>query len=203
MKLYYTPGACSLADRIALHEAGIPAEFEKVDLATKTTETGADFLDVNRKGYVPALVLDSGETLTENIAVLSWIADQAPALLPDGPLGQTRLLEALAFISTELHKGFKPYFLRDTSNADRTNAGTAIARRLSFIGETFGGDYMLGSRFTAADPYLFVMLRWANRFGVEVSAPLPEYFERMMERASVRRALTEEGLDRGAAIQAA
>jgi glutathione S-transferase len=110
MKLYYATGACSLADRIALYEAGLVATFERVNLKMRTTETGADFLTINPKGYVPALALDDGEIVTENIAVLFWIAGQAPHLVPDGPLGQVRLLEALAFISTEVHKGFKPFF---------------------------------------------------------------------------------------------
>lgn len=110
MKLYYAPGACSLADHIALHEAGLNFEHERVDLKTKRTESGADFSQINPKGYVPALVLDSGETLSENIAILDWIADQSPALTPSGPLGRARLLEALAYISTEIHKSFKPFF---------------------------------------------------------------------------------------------
>lgn len=105
MKLYYSPGACSLADHIALREAGLPFELEKVDLRTKRTESGADYTAVSPKGYVPALTLDGGETLTENIAVLDWIA-QAGGNAPSGPLGRTRLLEALAYISTEVHKSF-------------------------------------------------------------------------------------------------
>src|SRR4051812_23957165 len=110
MKLYFAPGACSLADHIALQEAGLACDYEKVDLQTKRTETGANFLDINPKGYVPALVLDSGEVLTENIALLDWIAGQTEGLAPGGPLGRTHLLEWLAFISTEIHKGFKPFF---------------------------------------------------------------------------------------------
>jgi glutathione S-transferase len=108
MKLYYSPLACSLADHIALLEAGVPFERERVDLKTKRTESGGDFNDVTRKGYVPALVLDSGEILTENIAVLDWLASQYPALGVAGKLGRTRLLESLAFISTEVHRNFKP-----------------------------------------------------------------------------------------------
>jgi glutathione S-transferase len=110
MKLYYSPGACSLADHIALHEAGLSFEHEKVDLKTKRTESGADYAAVNPKGYVPALTLDSGETLSENIAILDWIAHQDTALKPTGAMGHTHLLEALAFVSTEIHKSFKPYF---------------------------------------------------------------------------------------------
>ena len=109
MKLYYAPDACSLADHIALHEAGLQFEHEKVDLKTKRTGSGADYTHVNVKGYVPALTLDSRETLSENIAILNWIAHQNPALTPSGPMGQTHMLELLAYISTEIHKSFKPF----------------------------------------------------------------------------------------------
>ena len=106
MKLYYAPGACSLADHIALHEAGLSFDHEKVDLKTKRTEAGIDFSTINPKGYVPALTLDSGETITENVAILNWIAHQDSKLAPSGPMGNTHLLETLAFISTEIHKSF-------------------------------------------------------------------------------------------------
>ena len=118
MKLYFSPGACSLADQIALIEAGLAFDSEAVDIPTKRTASGADFREVNPKGYVPALVLDDGRIITENIAVLDWIADQSPALRPAGPLGRTRLLEMLAFISTEIHRAFKPLW----------HAGDAAAR---------------------------------------------------------------------------
>jgi glutathione S-transferase len=193
MKLYYTPGACSLADHIALHEAGLAATFEKVDLKSKTTETGADFLAINPKGYVPVLVLDSGETVTENIAILSWIAAQAPELAPTGPLGATRQLEALAFISTELHHGFKPFF-HGAQDDDRKKAADATARRLDIIAASFVGPYLLGSRFTVADTYLFVILQWAGKLGIRIPLLLTQYVERVMARESVRRALAEEGL---------
>ena len=104
MKLYYCPGACSLAEHIALHEARLAFERESVDLEAKTTASGADFPAINPRGYVPVLVLDNGETVTENLAVLDWIAGQDPALGLDGPLGRTRVLEALAYISTEVHR---------------------------------------------------------------------------------------------------
>ncbi|HWF00707.1 MAG TPA: glutathione S-transferase N-terminal domain-containing protein, partial [Caulobacteraceae bacterium] len=122
MKLYYSPGACSLADHIALHEAGLAFEHERVDLKSKRTEGGEDYAQINPKGYVPALTLDSGETLSENVAILDWIAHQDTALKPSGPLGHTRLLEALAYISTEIHKGFKPFF-SGGSGEEKTKAG--------------------------------------------------------------------------------
>ena len=127
MKLYYAPGACSLADHIALHEAGLSFEHEKVDLKAKRTESGADYTAINPKGYVPALTLDSGETLSENIAILDWIAHQDGALKPSGPMGHTHLLEALAFISTEIHKSFKPFFVGG-SDSDKAKAGEVILK---------------------------------------------------------------------------
>lgn len=194
MKLYYAPGACSLADRICLHEAGLDATFEKVDLKSKITETGSDFMAINPKGYVPALVLDSGETVTENIAVLSWITSQAPQLMPPGPLGNIRLLEALAFISTEIHKGFKPLFTRGARDEDKKVAAEVLAEHLGLIARTITTPFLLGPRFTAADAYLFVNLRWATQFGIPLPQSLKRYFERVINRVSVRQALNEEGL---------
>src|SRR5690606_6715868 len=110
MKLYYAPGACSLACRISLHEAGLAAEFERVDIKTKTTEHGHDYRAINPKGYVPMLVLDDGTAITENVAVLDFIAEHEPALAPAGPLARTRLIEMLSWLSTELHVAFKPFW---------------------------------------------------------------------------------------------
>lgn len=194
MKLYYAPGACSLASRIALHEAGEPAAFEQVDLRTRITDQGHDFTAINPKGYVPALELDDGETVTENLAVLSLLADRHLALAPAGPLGRIRLLEMLAFISTELHKGFKPFFHRDARQEERALAGEAIASRLDFLAGRIAEHYLFGPRFTVADAYLFVTLRWAFAFGIDVPLSLRGYFERVEERPAVRRALAEEGL---------
>jgi glutathione S-transferase len=194
MKLYYAKGACSLSDRISLHEAGLTATFEKVDLKSKRTETGADFMAINPKGYVPLLVLDSGEMVTENIAVLSWIASQAPELAPTGSLGHIRLLEALAFISTEVHHSFKPFFHR-AADEDMVKATKAASGRFDLIAGTLSAPYLFDSRFTVADAYLFVTLIWARKFGVPVPTSLTQYFQRVMERKSVRQALAEEGLD--------
>lgn len=194
MKLYYSPGACSLAGRISLHEAGLAAEFERVDLKTKFTEQGYDFNAINpRGGYVPMLVLDDGDAVTENIAVLELIADREPKLAPGGPLGRTRLLEMLSYLSTELHIAFKPYF-HDASEAEKAAAGEAVAQRLDVIAERINELYLFGPRFTVADAYLFVMLRWANGFGVRMAPEMHAYFERVAERETVRRALAEEGL---------
>ena len=161
MKLYYAPGACSLADHIALHEAGLPFEREKVDLKAKRTETGVDFSTVNPKGYVPTLTLDSGETISENVAILDWVAQQDGKLPPSGPMGRTRLLEALAFISSEIHKSFKPFFAGGSDN-DKAKAGEMIGKRMGTLADTMKGDYLFGSTVSVADFYLFVMLLWAK-----------------------------------------
>jgi glutathione S-transferase len=194
MKLYYSPGACSLADHIALHEAGLKFDRVKVDLKTKRTEDGRDFSAINPKGYVPALELEDGQVLTENIAILSWIADQAPGLAPKGPLGRYRLLETLAFISTEIHKSFKPYFKPDASDAEKAAAGQQIGNRLSQLADRMTSDFVLGDSMTVADAYLFVMLMWATRSGVSIPASLAAYSERLKARPAVRLSLEHEGL---------
>jgi len=193
MRLYYAPGACSLADHIALHEAGLSFDHEKVDLKTKRTEGGVDFSTINPKGYVPALTLDSGETLSENIAILDWIAQQDSKLAPSGPMGHTHLLEALAFISTEIHKSFKPFFA-GVGDSDKAKAGEMIGKRMGYLADTMKGDYLFGSTVSVADFYLFVMLLWAKKFGVEPPAPLVAFRERMMTLPSVQKAMKHEGL---------
>lgn len=193
MKLYYAPGACSLADHIALHEAGLSFDHEKVDLKTKRTEADVDFTTVNPKGYVPALKLDTGETLTENVAILDWIAQQDRKLAPSGPLGHTHLLEALAFISTEIHKSFKPFFAGG-SESDKAKAGELIGKRMRYLADNMKGEYMFGSAVSVADFYLFVMLLWANKCNIEPPAALVAFRERMMTLPSVQKAMKHEGL---------
>jgi glutathione S-transferase len=193
MKLYYSPGACSLADHIALHEAGLSFEHEKVDLKTKRTESGADYAAVNPKGYVPALTLDSGETLSENIAILDWIAHQDTALKPTGAMGHTHLLEALAFVSTEIHKSFKPYF-SGAGDDEKAKAAQVIVKRMRYLADTMQGDYLFGDAVSAADCYLFVMLLWANKLQIAAPAELIPFRERMMARPAVQKAMHHEGL---------
>lgn len=193
MKLYYSPGACSLADHIALHEAGMPFEHARVDLKTHTLEDGSDYRAVNPKGYVPALKLDSGETLSENIAILDWITQQAPQLAPGGQLGRTHLLEALAYISTEVHKAFAPIF-KGAGEEEQVKAREAVAARLRYLGETMAGDYLLGPNLSVADCYLFVMLLWAGKQGIDVPPQLAALTDRMMARESVHKAMAHEGL---------
>jgi glutathione S-transferase len=193
MKLYLTPGACSLADHIAMHEAGLAFDQIRVDLEKKRTEDGEDYAKINPKGYVPALVLDDGQLLTENVAILSWVADRDPKLAPGGELGRIRLIEMLTFIATELHKPFGRFFF-PTSDADKKAAEDTIRKRLDFLAGRLRGDYLFGSAFSVADAYLYVMLRWARMQGLDLPEPLPAFVERMNARPAVQLALQHEGL---------
>jgi len=195
MKLFYAPGACSLADHIALHEAGLDFQGVKVDLKAKRTEDGRDYLTINPKGYVPALEFDDGEVLTENIAILSVIAGKAPGLTPQGQFGHFRLLEMLGFISTEIHKGFKPFFSPDATDGEKAAASGMLAKRFGYLAERMKGDYLFGARLSVADPYLFVMCLWAQKNGVALPDPLRAFVTRMKARPAVRAALRHEGLD--------
>lgn len=191
MKLYYAPGACSLATHIALLEAGFDFELERVDLKTKITETGADFTAINDKGYVPALVLDDGETLSENLAVLDWITIGCPALGLEGALGRTRLLECLAYLATEIHKGFAAYW-HGAGAEPRADAEIRLIKRLHWLSDRLEGRYLFGDTPTVADYYLFVMLRWTAKFGVAIPEALVRFRERMVARPNVQAAIAFE-----------
>ncbi|HSA82206.1 MAG TPA: glutathione binding-like protein [Geminicoccaceae bacterium] len=193
MKLYLTPGACSLADHIALHEAGLEFDRVQVDLQKKRTVDGGDFNEVNPKSYVPALVLDGGDLLTENVAIRYWVAERAPKLAPGGEMERIRLIEMLAFIATELHKPFVRCFF-PTSDAEKQSAQDAIRRRLRFLADRLHGGYLFGHEFSVADAYLYVMLRWARMQALELPEPLPAFFDRVEARPAVRLALQHEGL---------
>ncbi|MEQ8813181.1 MAG: glutathione binding-like protein [Thalassobaculum sp.] len=174
MKLYYSPGACSLAVHIALRLADQPFEMERVDSATKTTETGADYRAINPRGYVPALILDGGETITEAPALLQYVADQAPqaALAPaPGTLARTRLQEALNYIASELHKAFKPFFSgAPIADTDRPAAEEVVANRMGFAEAMLsdGRRHLVGDRVSVADLYLFTVANWCNFVGIDL-----------------------------------
>lgn len=201
MKLYYAPGVCSLSPHIVLHEAGADFDIEKVDIATRRTETGDDFTAVNPKGYVPALVLDSGDVITEGTAIIQYIADHFPAanLAPDyGTLARTRLQEQLNFIASEVHKAFYPLFNPAASEDARTAARANIARRLDYI-ETHMSDgrrYLLGGTFSVADAYLFTVASWTGPTGISLERwpALTAYLDRIAERPAVHAAMQAEGL---------
>ncbi len=200
MKLYYSPGACSLSPHIVLAEAGLAYSIEKVDLKAKKTETGADFFAVNAAGYVPALVLDNGEVLTEGPAIVQYLADQVPEkkLAPSpGSFERVRLQEKLNFISTEIHKSFSPLFNPAAPEEWKTVARGLIGRRLDVVEQTLAGrDYLLGD-FTVADAYLFTVLGWGRMVGVDVNEGRPllaAYLKRVGSRPAVQQAMREEGL---------
>ena len=193
MKLYYSPLACSLADHIALHEAGIAFDAERVDLRTFRTASGEDFARINPKKYVPALILDNGTLITENLAILDWIASETPALQVPGALGRTRVLEALTYITTEIHKAYKPMW-HAGSEADKAKARTTVLRLMQPLSDGLVGDYLFGASPSVADFYLFVMLLWADRFALDLPLPLLGLRERMKVRPAVHAAMMAEGL---------
>lgn len=191
MKLYYAPQACSLSDHIALIEAGFEFDIEAVDLHTKRTASGGDYLEINPRGYVPALVFDDGQVLTENIALLDWIAGHAPSLLPAGVLGRARQLEMLSFIESDIHHAFKPMW-HTSSDAEKRQAAETVAKHLRFAATRMQGDYLFGDQLSAADCFLFVMLRWAERFGIAVPDALLRLQWRMAQRPAVEAAIQRE-----------
>ncbi|WP_448510655.1 glutathione transferase GstA [Immundisolibacter sp.] len=200
MKLYYTPGACSMGPHIALREAGLSFDLEKVDLMGKKTESGADFTAINPKGYVPALQLDNGQILTEVGVVLQYIADQKPGsgLAPAaGTLERYRLMEMLNFIATELHKSFSPLF-NPTSTDDAKKAATAnITKRLGYLNDQLAGkQYLLGDTFTVADCYFGTVLGWCQHVKLDLSpwANIGAYAGRVMSRPAVQATMKAEGL---------
>jgi len=194
MKLYYAPGACSLADHIALNEADLKADLVRVDLKGHKLEDGRSLYDVTPKGYVPVLELDSGERLTENVAILAYIADRYPALIPPGELGRYRLLEMIAYFATELHKAFHPLFHSGDSEADKKKVTETIAKKLELVAGELKGPYLFGEKATAADCYLFVILTWAMKFKIAMPPPLKDFLRHMRSRPTVVAALKREGL---------
>ncbi|MDR2212838.1 MAG: glutathione transferase GstA [Pseudomonadales bacterium] len=200
MKLYYFPGACSTASMISLIEAGQKFDLAEVDRNTKQASDGKDFNQVNPKGYVPALVLDSGEMLSENVAILAYIAglDQSGKLGPaPGSEGCYHLLEWLAYINSEIHKNFSPLFRPTTDDATRAVFKENLAKRLSYIEQKLGNNpYLMGQNFTVADAYLYVTLSWRDHVGVDISAfpKLLAFYERVRARPSVAEAYRLQGM---------
>jgi glutathione S-transferase len=200
MKLYYSPGACSLSPHIALREAGIAVELKKVDLGTKAVDGGGNFATINPKGYVPALELPNGELLTEGPAIVQYIADQNAdsRLAPKaGTLERYRLVEWLNFITTELHKTFSPLFNKDASADWKAAATTTLGKRFDYVADKLKGkQYLMGDTFSVADGYLFVVLSWTKYVGFDLSKwpILVEYAARVGARPKVQEALKAEGL---------
>jgi glutathione S-transferase len=199
MKLYYAPGACSLAPHIVLRELGLPHERIKVDVRAGRTEDGADYRRVNSKGYVPTLELDDGERLTEVAVLLQYLADRVPAaglIPPHGSMERYRLQEWLNFIATEVHKGFGPLWKPDSADDEKARVRARLGARLDWLaGRLEGRDYLAG-RFSVADAYLFAVLNWGQWTGVDLAAwpTLKDYVERVAARPAAAEALRAEGL---------
>jgi glutathione S-transferase len=200
MKLYYSPGACSLSPHIVLREAGIEPTLVPVDLGAKKAGNGKNFLEVNSKGYVPVLELDDGQRLTEGPAIVQYIADQKPEknLAPKaGTMERYRLQEWLNFITSELHKGFSPLFNPDFPADGRAILTKKLLDRLGWIdGQLAGKDYLMGKNFSVADAYLFTVAGWGKHVGVDIGhlKNLGAFMARMAERPAVQAALKAEKL---------
>jgi len=200
MKLYYSPGACSLSPHIVANEAGLAIDLEKVNLAEHKTESGQDYMAVNPKGYVPALRLDDGSVLTEGPAIVQYLADQKPAsgLAPAaGTIDRYRLQEWLNFIGTELHKSFSPLFNKASSDDVKNTAKTSINKRLGYLNDQLASrQYLMGGNFTVADAYAFTIVNWTNFVGIDLK-PYPNvgaYMGRDAARPKVQETLKAEGL---------
>lgn len=198
MKLYYAPGACSLNPHIVLREAGMKFDLEKVDLGSHKTAKGKDYYSINPKGYVPALELDNGQILTENPAVVQYIADQKPEKKlapPNGTFERYRLQEWLSYIGAEIHKVYSPLWNPNFPEADKKAAHDKLKKRFEFMARKLEGkQFLMGDQFTVADSYAFVMVGWAQPLQVDLSAwpILKSYHERIAARPAVKAALEAE-----------
>ncbi|MSP50987.1 MAG: glutathione transferase GstA [Alphaproteobacteria bacterium] len=200
MKLYYSPGACSLSPHIALRESGLKFDLEQVDLKAKKTKSGADFNKVNPKGYVPTLQLDDGQILTEGTAIVQYIADKATGakLAPAaGTMERYRTQETLNFIATELHKGFGPLFNPNMPKEAKDMAQQRLEMRLAYLNDHFASNqYMNGNAFSVTDAYAFTVLSWAGHVKIDLAKwpNVRTYYDRIAARPNVQEALKVEGL---------
>jgi glutathione S-transferase len=196
MKLYYSPGACSLSPHIVASEAGIPLELESVDLKEHKTASGEDFYKINPKGYVPALKLDDGHLLTEGPAIVQYLADLKPEshLLAASGYERYKTAEWLGFINSEIHKSFGPLF-GPASDEVKNDAIAKVKKRFDYVnGELEGKQFLQGDTFTVADAYLFVMTTWAHHMKIALPPNLHAFFARVSQRPKVHAAMKEEGL---------
>ena len=197
MDLYFAPLACSMATRITLYEAGVPANFRQVDTKAKRVDDGTDYLSINPMGQVPVLRTDSGEILAENLVVLQYVADQYPesGLVPQSGMPRYRLQQWLAFITSELHKlVFSPLLDPRSADGAKGYATGKVAQRFSYLNAHLQGREYLLDLFTVADAYLVVVLNWARFAGVDLAQwpAVQDYFQRVSKRSSVARAFAEE-----------
>lgn len=195
MKLYYSPGACSLAGHIVAAEGGLALDLVKVDLKTHKTESGEDFYAINPKGYVPTIGLDDGSILAENAAVLPFLGDKTGAMPKSGTMDRYHAMEWIGFVNSELHKSFSPLF-RGAPEEYQAQMKEKISRQLKLVEDRLTGDFLMGNAFTPADAYLFVILRWAKNMDIDLShLPRVTAFKARMEaRPSVQKAMAEEKL---------
>ncbi len=201
MKLYYKPGACSLASHIVLTEIGTPFETEAVDTAAGRTESGADFRSINPRGYVPVLALDDGELVREGSAILQYLADKYPSsdLAPsNGTMARTRVQEYLSFVAADLHKSFSPLFKGDSTDTEKTKARSIVKTKFDQVENILadGREYLVDGKFSVADAYLFVVSNWANFTEIDLSGwpSLKAYVERVAARPATQTAMRAEGL---------
>ncbi|HEV2680675.1 MAG TPA: glutathione transferase GstA [Rhodanobacter sp.] len=205
MKLYYSAGACSLSPHIVALEAGIDLLLEKVDSKAKLTETGADFWKINAKGYVPALLLDDGELLTEGPAIVQYLADLKPESKlapPNGTMARYRLQEMLGYINTELHKSYSPLFKPETPDVTRQERKEYLRKRYALLDKHLAAHpWLVGDHFTVADAYLFAVTNWAKHVDVDLSEfnAVMDFQQRVAARPKVQTALQAEGLVKKAA----
>jgi glutathione S-transferase len=205
MKLYYSPGACSLSPHIVTRELGIPVELKKVNTKDKTVEGGGDYWKVNGRGYVPALELDNGEILTEGPAIVQYLADQKPeaGLAPEwGTFERYRLQEWLNFLTSEVHKQFSPLFKPNTPEEYKKIVKENIATRFDWLDKQLADrDYLMGKTFTVADAYAFVLIGWSKFQGIDLARwpSITAYHKRVGARAKVQEAMQAEGLLKKAA----
>lgn len=197
--LYFTPGACSINPQIVLREAGLPFELVKVDLRSKKTADGSDYLAVNPKGYVPALRLPDGNVLTENVVMVQYLADLAPQAKLAPPVGgfeRLRLAELLVFISTEIHKGMGPFYNPLTTPELKASLAERLGLRWAYLATTLGEKpYLLGDDFTVADSYAFYVMRaWWRAHKQSLPSALEAYYGRLAQRPSIVASLEAEGL---------
>jgi len=201
MKLYYKPGACSLASHIALHEIGAEFDIDQVDTQAQKTEAGGDFGDINPKGVVPVLKLDNGEILTEGAAILQYIAEQNPSAglaANAGTMERARVQEHLTYISSELHKSFGPLFSSSATDEQKDAARKTVGKKLDYVNSILsdGRQYLVDNRFTVADAYLFVVANWSNFTDIDLSkwSHVADFVKRVSSREKVQLAMKAEGL---------
>ena len=201
MKLFYKPGACSLASHIMLLEVGANFSVDEVDTQAGRTKSGRDFKQINPKGYVPALELDTGEVITEGVSILQYIADQHPEnqLTPAvGTIARARMQEHLNYISSELHKAFGPLFSDAATEVQKADARENVAQKFDYLNELLSDsrDYLVENKFSVADAYMFVVMNWSNFVGIDLDKwpTIAAYVERITARPSAKKAMLAEGL---------